>query len=45
MKDLNINRGFETMLPKKKPKEEGVFRNQIQFRLFKKTISFSLEVK
>ena len=46
MNDLNINKGFECMIPKpKKKKEEAVFKNQIQFRIFKKTISFSIEVK
>jgi len=48
MKDLNINKGFECMIPKEKTKKEekeAVFKNQIQFKIFKKTISFSIEVK
>ena len=45
MNDLNINRGFEAMIPKAKPREEVVFQNKIKFKIFKKTISFSLEVK
>ena len=45
MTNLNINKGFESMIPKPKPKKEVVFKNHIQFKIFKKTISFSLEVK
>ena len=45
MTNLNINKGFESMIPKAKPKEEVVFRNTIKFKIFKKTISLSLEVK
>ena len=45
MTDLNINKGFESMLPKDKTKEkETIFKNQIKFKIFRKTISFSLEV-
>ena len=45
MTNLNINRGFEALIPKSKPKEEIVFQNKIKFKIFKKTISFSIEVK
>jgi len=45
MTNLNINKGFEAMIPKQKPKEEVIFRNQIKFKIFKRTISFSLELK
>lgn len=45
MSELNINKGFEAMIPTKKKEQESIFKNQIQFKIFKKTISFSIELK
>jgi len=47
MNGLGINRGFELMIPKKKQevKDNSLFRQQIKFKLFKKEITFLLEVK
>ena len=45
MTNLNINRGFESMIPKKQKISEPLFKQEIKFRIFKKTISFLLEVK
>ena len=46
MNEININRGFEAMLPKPKRKEkEPQLKHFITFTLFKKRFTFSLEVK
>jgi len=46
MTNLNINKGFETMIPKAPPpKREALFSNNISFKLFNRRISFSIEVK
>ena len=43
---MNINRGFETMIPKEKEKQiNPTFQNQIKFKLFGRVITFNLEVK
>ncbi len=43
---MNINRGFETMIPKEKAKEPTpTFDNQIKFKLFGRVITFNLQVK
>jgi hypothetical protein len=43
---MNINRGFETMIPKENQKEiTPTFYNQIKFKLFGRVITFNLEVK
>ena len=43
---MNINRGFEAMIPKEPDKElTPTFNNQIKFKLFGRVISFNLEVK
>ena len=43
---MNINRGFETMIPKEKEKQiTPTFHNQIKFKLFNRVITFNLEVK
>jgi len=45
MSKLNINRGFETMLSKPKPKEKKTyFKNNIVFTLFRRQFNFSFEV-
>ena len=43
---MNINRGFESMIPKEKEKEPTpTFYNQIKFKLFGRVITFNLEMK
>ena len=43
---MNINRGFESMIPKENKKEPTPnFYNQIKFKLFGRVITFNLEVK
>jgi len=41
---MNINRGFESMIPKEK-QSTPTFHNQIKFKLFGRVITFNLEVK
>ena len=44
--DLNINRGFEAMLPKPKSKEKKPqLSNVVSFKIFSRRFTFSLEVK
>ena len=46
MNEININKGFESMLPKRTQKEkEPSLKNFISFKIFKKRFTFSLEVK
>ena len=45
MMDLNINRGFESMIPKKKEEKKPLFNHQISFKIFNKEFRFLLEVK
>jgi hypothetical protein len=46
MNDLEINRGFEAMIPKKKQeKKPPLFRHNLIFKLFNKRIQFLLEIK
>ena len=46
MNDLNMNRGFEAMIPKEKPKpKEPLFKNNITFSLFKRRVTLLIEVK
>ena len=40
---MNINRGFEMMIPKKKEKP-SVFDHQLKFKIFGNVISLSLNV-
>jgi len=42
---MNINRGFEIMIPKREEKPTSQFKNQIRFKLFNKVFCFTLEVK
>ncbi len=44
MTNLNINKGFECMIPKKRKIKEALFRNSLSFKIFNKRITFSLEV-
>jgi len=41
---LNINRGFELMLPKEKEKEETLFDNKIQISFLKRKFIFSFQI-
>lgn len=42
---MNINRGFEMMIPKKKKNETpSLFDHQLKFKLFGNVISLSLKV-
>jgi len=44
--NLNINKGFESMIPKEKPKEKKpVFSNQLSIKIFKRRLSLSIELK
>lgn len=44
--DLNINKGFEAMLPKPKSKEKKPqLSNFVSFKIFSRRFTFSLEVK
>jgi len=46
MMNLKMNRGFELMIPKKSTKEKkDYFNHQINFTLFKKEFSISVQVK
>ena len=48
MSEINMNRGFESMLPKKREttkEKEPELKNFISFKIFKKRFTFSLEVK
>ena len=42
---MNINRGFELMIPKGEKKPVSHYKNQIRFQLFKKTYTITFEVK
>ena len=42
---MNVNRGFELMIPKEEVKEESIFQNRIRFKLFNRVFSLTLEVK
>ena len=42
---MNINRGFELMIPKGEKKPVSHYLNQISFKLFKRTYKLTLEVK
>ena len=45
MTELNINRGFEAMIPKpKKKKEKKLFLHHLQFSLFGREYKIMLEV-
>jgi len=41
---MNINRGFEMMIPKKKKEKPSVFDHQLKFKIFGNVISLSLNV-
>jgi len=43
MNFLNINKGFEAMLPKS-PSEEELHKHEIKFRLFKREFVFRFQV-
>ena len=46
MNNLNINKGFEAMIPKPKPTiKESLFKNNISFRIFNRRFSLLIEVK
>ena len=46
MNNLNINKGFEAMIPKPKTKtQEVLFQNKITFKIFNKRFSFQVEIK
>ena len=46
MNNLNINKGFEAMLPKPKPKiKEAFFQNNISFKIFNKRFTLNIEVR
>ncbi len=46
MNDLNINKGFEAMIPKPKQKtKEALFKNNISFKIFNKRFTLNIEVK
>ena len=46
MNELNINKGFEAMIPKPKQKEKKPqLKNFITFKLFKRRFNISIEVK
>ena len=46
MNDLNINKGFEAMIPKAQPKKkEALFYNNISFKIFNKRFTLNIEVK
>ena len=46
MNDLNINKGFEAMIPRPKEKpKEALFQNNISFKIFNKRFTFQIEVK
>lgn len=45
MMNLNINRGFETMIPKKPKTISPVFSNSIRFRFLNKEYSIQFLVK
>ena len=42
---LNINKGFESMIPKPKTQEKPQLKNFITFKIFSRRFTFSLEVK
>ena len=45
MINLNINKGFEAMLPKPKQKKEEALHNHVlKFRMFKREFEFSFKV-
>ena len=46
MKGLHLDRGFESMIPKKPEvkEEESLFKQKIEFKILGKRIKFSLEV-
>ena len=41
---MNINRGFEMMIPKKKIVKPSLFDHQLTFKLFDTVVSLSLKV-
>jgi len=41
---MEVNRGFETMLPVEKKVEKPFFNYSISFRLFKRRYSFTLDI-
>ena len=43
--NLNINKGFETMIPKKKQETTPIFSNVIRFIFLKKEYSIQFQVK
>ncbi len=46
MNNLNMNKGFEAMIPKPKPKQkEALFHNNISFKIFNKRFTLNIEVK
>ena len=45
MNDLDINRGFEAMIPRKKEdKKHPLFSHSLRFNIFNKRIHFLLEI-
>ena len=41
---MNINRGFEMMIPKKKKEPPSLFDHHLRFKIFGNVISLSLKV-
>jgi len=45
MNNININKGFEAMIPKPKPKpKEALFKNNISFTIFNRRFILNIEV-
>lgn len=40
-----MNRGFETMLPRKEVESKPLFYYRFSFRLFKRTFSLTIKIK
>ena len=46
MTNLNMNKGFEAMIPKPKPKpKEALFKNNITFKIFNRRFTLNIEVR
>ena len=45
MNSFSTNKGFEMMIPKHKPQEKEDFNYKVQFKLFNRTFSLSIQVK
>ena len=44
MINLNINKGFEAMLPKSQKKDEELHKHELKFRLFKREFVFRFQI-